>query len=265
LFDRVFGHNILRDAKKLIAVSELEKRQYQEFGIEEEKIEIVPNGINLSQFDSLPEKGSFRKKYNLDDRSVILFLGRIHRIKGIDILIDAFAELRREGIECKLIIAGPDDGFKRECGMRIADCGLKQIDLSTGEEMGKKEVSRADVIFTGLVSGEEKLSLLVDADVTVLPSRFEIFSLVLFESLMCGTPIVVSETCGVASMIHEAGVGYIIKAEDRKDLKERIQEVLDNSEKAKFSVERGRMLIKERLNLNTVTQRMIYIYKSCLS
>lgn len=66
-------------------------------------------------------------------------------------------------------------------------------------------------------------------------------------------------------MIHEAGVGYIIKAEDRKDLKERIQEVLDNSEKAKFSVERGRMLIKERLNLNTVTQRMIYIYKSCLS
>jgi glycosyltransferase involved in cell wall biosynthesis len=66
-------------------------------------------------------------------------------------------------------------------------------------------------------------------------------------------------------MIQEVGAGYIIKAEDRKDLKERIQEVLDNSEKAKFSVERGRMLIKERLNLNTVTQRMIYIYKSCLS
>jgi glycosyltransferase involved in cell wall biosynthesis len=264
LFDRVFGHNILRDAKKLIAVSELEKRQYQEFGIEEEKIEIVPNGINLSQFDSLPEKGSFRKKYNLDDHSVILFLGRIHRIKGIDILIDAFAELKKEKTEAKLIIAGPDDGFKRDCGMRIAECGMRQVDLSNKVKGEKEKVRESDVIFTGLVSGEEKLSLLVDADVTVLPSRFEIFSRVIFESLVCGTPVVVSEVCGVASMIHEAGAGYIIKAEDRKDLKERIQEVLDNSEKAKFSVERGRMLIKERLNLNIITQRVLQIYRSCL-
>jgi len=121
LFDRLWGWNILKDARKLIALTDQERRQYEQFGIDGEKIEVVPNGIDLSQFASLPEKGSFRAKYGLDTCPIILFLGRIHRIKGLDILIDAFAELRREGIECKLIIAGPDDGFKRECGSRIAE------------------------------------------------------------------------------------------------------------------------------------------------
>jgi len=264
MFDRFWGWNILKDAEKLIALTDLERRQYKQFGIEGEKIEVVPNGIDLSQFASLPEKGSFREKYGLDTCPIILFLGRIHRIKGLDILIDAFAELRREGIECKLIIAGPDDGFKRECGVRIAECGLKQIDLSIGEEMGKREVSRADVIFTGMVRGEEKFSLYVDADVTVLPSRFENFPSVPFESMMCGTPVVVSTACGVAEMIEAAGAGYGAGAEDSADLKTKMLRVLTNPDEARSSVEKGRRLIEEKLNWGTVAARMAEIYEGCL-
>jgi len=264
LFDWLWGWNILKDARKLIALTDLERRQYKQSGIDGEKIEVVPNGIDLSQFSSLPERGEFRRKYGLQDEHMILFMGRIHRIKGLDILIDAFAELRREGIECKLIIAGPDDGFKRECGVRIAECGLQQIDLSIGEEMGKREVSRADVIFTGLVSGEEKISLYVDADVTVLPSRFENFPSVPFESIMCGTPVVVSTACAVAEMIEAAGAGYGVGAEDKIDLKTKILHVLTNYDEARGSVEKGRRLIEEKLNWRTVAARIAEIYEGCL-
>jgi glycosyltransferase involved in cell wall biosynthesis len=264
MFDNMWGNNVLRDASKLIALTELEKQQYEQFGIAGEKIEVVPNGIDLNQFASLPEKGSFRNKYALDTCPIILFLGRIHRIKGIDILIDAFADMKKEKPKAKLIIAGPDDGFKKECGLRIAECGMKLVDLSEKVEGEKGEVRDADVMFTGMVSGKEKLSLLVDADVAVLPSRFENFPSVPFESLMCGTPVVVSEACGVAGMIKNAGAGYSAKAEDKKNLAKKIREVIDSPQEAKISVEKGKRFIEEKLNWSSVTKKMLQIYRDSL-
>jgi len=116
-----------------------------------------------------------------------------------------------------------------------------------------------------MVSGDEKLSLFVDADVTVLPSRFENFPSVPFESMMCGTPVVVSEACGIVNMIHEAGAGYITKAEDGMDLKEKIKELLSDPGGAKHSVVKGRELIKEQFNLSNVAAKMIQVYKNSLS
>lgn len=265
LFDRVFGYKILQDAKKLIALTELEKNQYGEFGIEEERIEVIPNGIDLTQFASLPGKGVFRERYGLEHLPIILFLGRVHRIKGLDILIDAFAELRREGVACRLIIAGPDDGFKKGCELRVASFELKQIDLYRREKIDRENVKKADVIFTGMMSGEEKLSLLRDADVTVLPSRFENFPSVPFESLMCGTPVVVSETCGVAQMFQEAGAGYITRINDGKNLTEKIREVLDHLQEAAISVKKGKELIEEKLNWNIIVRNMLQVYRDCLN
>jgi glycosyltransferase involved in cell wall biosynthesis len=265
LFDRVFGYKILQDAKKLIALTELEKNQYGEFGIEEERIEVIPNGIDLTQFASLPGKGVFRERYGLEHLPIILFLGRVHRIKGLDILIDAFAELRREGVACRLIIAGPDDGFKKGCELRVASFELKQIDLYRREKIDRENVKKADVIFTGMMSGEEKLSLLRDADVTVLPSRFENFPSVPFESLMCGTPVVVSETCGVAQMFQEAGAGYITRINDGKNLTEKIREVLDHLQEAAISVKKGKELIEEKLNWDIIVRNMLQVYRDCLN
>ncbi|MGB9623131.1 MAG: glycosyltransferase, partial [Candidatus Bathyarchaeia archaeon] len=117
LYDVFFGYRILRGASKVIALSNVEAEQYRSMGIPEEKIAIIPNGIDLSEYANLPPKGSFRKKFNIpDDRKIILYLGRVHKIKGIDFLIRAYAHLRNEMKfkDAILVIAGPDDGYFEE-------------------------------------------------------------------------------------------------------------------------------------------------------
>ena len=65
-------------------------------GVSEDKIEIIPNGVDLSEFDNLPERGEFRREYGLgSDQRIILYLGRIHKTKGLDLLGKAFAELSK--------------------------------------------------------------------------------------------------------------------------------------------------------------------------
>ena len=101
---------------------------------EEKKIEIISNGIDLSEYGDLPPKGCFKKKFNLsEDRKIILYLGRIHKIKGIDFLIKAFAHLINEMNfrDAVLVIAGPDDGYLNETKFLAQDLGILNSILFT--------------------------------------------------------------------------------------------------------------------------------------
>lgn len=117
LFDKVFGFKILHNAACVFALTEVEKEQYLNMGVDEDKIEIVPLGINLEEYENLPDYGRFRSKFNIsDDDKLILFVGRIHEIKGLDLLIDSFNDLigLNENENIKLAIVGPDDGYLTE-------------------------------------------------------------------------------------------------------------------------------------------------------
>ncbi len=155
------GSRMLRDASAIIAVSEMEAKQCRKLG----KVKIIPNGVD----GMVVEKGKFRAKYKLGSETIVLYLGRLHKDKGIDLLVEAV-----KGIPCKLVIAGYDDGCLAEL-MKLAP----------------------DAIFTGALHGEEKWEAYTDADVFVLPSKYEIFGLAALEALSCGTPIVTTEGCGL--------------------------------------------------------------------
>jgi glycosyltransferase involved in cell wall biosynthesis len=76
---------------------------------------MIPNGIDMAEFSNLPKEGSFKKKFGIGkDEQLIFFLGRIHRIKGIDILVEAFADISNQFSRAKLVISGPDDGYLSE-------------------------------------------------------------------------------------------------------------------------------------------------------
>lgn len=246
VFDRIWGYGILKDASRLIAVTPTEVGQYQSLGAREDSIEIVPNGINLSEFENLPPGGEFRRKYGLDqDLKIILYLARINKVKGPDLLVKSFAKLSREMSDVKLIIAGPDDGY-----LLI----LKKLI----KELGSEE----NVLFTGPLYGRDKLEAYTDADVYVLPSRYEVFGITVLEAFTCGTPVIITDRCGIADMVDcQAGV----VSYNRDQLSDAILRVLRDDKKGRESGDKGKLLVREKFNWQKVTEQVEHIYSGCLS
>jgi len=117
MYDLFLGYKLLKDASKVIALTQIEAQQYLKMGVSKERIEIIPNGIDLLEYSDLPYKGSFKKKFKIQDgKKIILYLGRLHKTKGISFLLNAYAHFVENfgGNHVELVIAGPDDGYLGE-------------------------------------------------------------------------------------------------------------------------------------------------------
>lgn len=243
IFDVIWGNNILKDASKLIAVSNIEVDQYLQMKVPSEKIVVISNGIDINSFCKLPTKGTFKKKFHITETKIILFLGRLHEIKGIDFLIKAYAELINEKNDVLLVLAGPDDGYEPQARLLIDKFNLS-----------------SKVIFTGHLNGTLKLAAYVDADVLVYPSILEIFGLVPFEAIMCGTPVIVTGDCGCGELIKESKSGYLVEYNDVNSLKEKMKFLLENPQKGNEFVSNGKKFIYEKLSWENIVEQLISIY-----
>jgi len=246
LFDKSIGFKILKSAKRVIAVSNIEVEQYIKMGVERDRISLIPNGINISEFENADKvKGNFRRAYKLSDKKILLFIGRLNAIKGIDFLLNTFAILTKDIKDTILVIAGPDDGYKSEIESRI---NLLKINDKV-------------LLIDGLY-GEDKISAMKDADMFIYPSRHEIFGIAPLEALICGTPVIVTENCGCADFLREANGGIVVKYQDISGLLDSIQNILDKKEEAKKLASNGMELVQRQFNWNEITKDMIKLYKT---
>jgi glycosyltransferase involved in cell wall biosynthesis len=246
LFDMMGGKTLLKDAARLIALAPLEVEQYKSYGIAAGKIDIVPNGIDQSEYEHLPPKGAFRQKYGLTaDHKVILFLGRVHQTKGIDLLINAFAGIVKDFDGARLVVAGPDDGCLPALKSLAAELGLEQ-----------------KVIFTGPLYGEQKLAAYADADVYALTSSWEAFGSSIFEAMACGTPVIVTDRCGVADIIRDKA-GLVVPY-NAAALQDALQTLLQDEPKRRRFGQDGRALVREKYGWGAIAARMEEVYKRCL-
>lgn len=204
IYHRFYGTGMLAKAARVIATSEQEIEELAG-GIPREKIVLRRNGVMKP--DKLPERGIFRKKYGIGEMDrMVLFLGRLSEKKSPDLLLRAFSKLRESVGEAavRLIFTGPD-----EQGM---EARLRR--------MAKELRIEERVIFTGAVFGKEKWTAYRDADVFVLPSQNENFGNTAAEAAAIGTPVIVTENCGVAPLLAEGGIvipheeGELVKALD---------------------------------------------------
>lgn len=248
IFDKVFGFRILHNASCVFALTEVEKEQYLKMGVEEDKIEIVPLGINLEEYENLPQKGSFKSRFNIaEDDKLILFVGRIHEIKGLDLLVDAFNDLidHNGEVSIKLAIVGPDDGY-----------------LSKLEEKVKEYSLKENVIITGPLYKEEKQEALVDCDLFVMPSKYESFTTSGLEAMACGKPLVLTKNNHIHDWV-DGNVG--IACDDDKDsLRKAIETVLFDDDLSAVYGEKGKELIKTKYNWDIINTQILDIYKKLL-
>lgn len=248
VYDVFFGYRIINNASKVIAVSSVELDTLEQIGINQNKVAFIPTGLDIKSFDNLPQLGQFKEKNNLKGKRMVLFLGRIHKIKGLDFLVEAYSELIKEIEDVILVFAGPDRGYEKQL-----------------RELIKARNCQDKVRFTGYIGGQEKLSAFVDANVLVNPSIFENFGQAPLEAIMCGTPAIVTDNCGCAKWIKESGAGFLVKYGDVPGLKEKIRECLVDNAEVKSMVRQGKEYIADNLDWANIVREYEETYEACIN
>jgi glycosyltransferase involved in cell wall biosynthesis len=244
-YDVFFGYRLLRDAAKVIALTSVETEQYKAMGVPGEKITIIPNGIDLSEYAELPPKGTFRKKFNIPEgKRIILYLGRINKIKGIDTLIEAYAYLRNKMNfkDAVLVIAGPDDGYTGEA--RALANSLRTSD---------------EILFVGPLYDRDKLAAYVDSHLCVLPSRYETFPMALLEMYACGKPVIASNVGSLKELILD-GTGLLFDVGDSKQLAAKMTYLLNDCDKAEKLGRKASELVEEKYSIDKVVDMIERVY-----
>lgn len=243
MYDYVWGNQLIRDAFKFIALTNSESNQYQNMGADKKNIEIIPNGVDLSQYANLPQKNVFRSKYHIgENEKIILYIGRLHESKGLDLLLKAFNEVTLVNNNVYLALVGPDDGY-----------------LATLHNLVDKLSINKNVIFTGFVSSDEKIEALVDANVFITPS-FSGFPVSFLEACICGKPIITTNHSDDLDWLSNK-VGYSVNY-DTISLSNAIIDLLGERDTCRIFGEEGKRLVLTRFNWEAIVINVEKIYQN---
>ena len=245
-FDAIAGQRALRDAARILAVSQAEREQLRALGVRAESIAIVPNPVDLTEFGVPIQRGRLRIRCAIKAGPIVLFLGKVTPRKRVDLLIEAFARLDRS--DATLVIAGNDMGAGGAVRDAIRARGLEP---------------RAR--FTGLLRGHERLEALADADVVVYPSEHEVFGLVPLESILAGTAVVVTDDSGCGEVIRATGGGTVVPAGDAAALHAAINLVIQEPERWRAEAVRAAFRVRELFGNEPVCTRLVDLYRAILS
>lgn len=250
VFDGLFLKSLLEYPRLFVAVSESEVEQYRQVRIWDHRIRLIYNGLDLREFVDLPEKGLFRRQWQLEgrDTKIILYIGRLHPRKGLRILVKAYSELMCGERGYRLVFVGPDDGELSDLKKMVLDLGLQDR-----------------VIFISGLYGRERLAAIMDADVVVYVGEHEIFGLVPFEALLCGTPVIVANDGGCGALIRRAQAGYVIPYGNSNSLAEAIDRATNHGYEVFEMVQSGQAFIRNYLDWKKVIVQLEAVYAEALS
>jgi glycosyltransferase involved in cell wall biosynthesis len=215
LYHETLGSRLLRGASRVIATSEQERDEFLQGGMKESKIVVRRNGIEIPS--KFPPAGFFRERWNVAKNvKMILFLGRLVSKKSPDLMLEIFSKWNERGTGARgsvLVMAGPDEGD-----------GLRQQLEATAAQMGLN----GRVLFTGPLYGDDKWAAYRDSDVFVLPSQNENFGNTAAEAVVAGTPVLVTDRCGIAPLVNQRA-GLVVP-HDAAALEAGLERILDEPE-----------------------------------
>ena len=219
------------------------------YGANAERIVTVPCGVNLDLFHPIGKKEARRQLGLRDDDRILLFVGRIEPLKGVDILLGAAARLEAES-DCFVLVVGGDN---------TAQDGEVSHLRDLASELGIAE----RVNFMGAVDHERLPLFYSAADVCVVPSFYESFGLVAVEAMACGTPVVASRVGGLAGTVRDGETGYLIPWRCPEPFAERLELLLRNEGLRRAFGQTARQEV-ERYRWGNVAEAMIALYRELI-
>jgi D-inositol-3-phosphate glycosyltransferase len=235
---------IIHGADRVICATELERAAIGRlYAANADKITVIPLGVDLERFRP-GGKDVARTELGLEDERVILFVGRIEPLKGVDILINAAAIIESD-IDCTVLIVGGDTSSRAQVEK------LRSLAREKGIEQR--------VAFVGAVD-HEKLPLYYNAaDVCVVPSHYESFGLVAIEAMASGVPVVASRVGGLTDTVKHGETGYLIPWLCPEPFAERIELLLENEPLRRNLGEAARLAV-DRYRWENVAGAILAVY-----
>ncbi len=244
LMSSLFQKRYLRRADLIHLISPDEEADLVlHLGYDHPRVVLIPNGVRVSEFAELPVTGTFRRTFSLpENRKLVLFMSRLNRKKGLDLLLPAFRQYCREHTDAVLILAGPDDGYEAQARAFIDEHNLS-----------------ASVRLVGMLTGDLKKAALADASVFVLPSYSEGLSIAVLEALAAGTPVLVSDRVGFGDVLQQRQAAFTVGL-NVDSIQQGLATLLQNGLLRERLAANGRRLVREEYAIDIVAERLLAEY-----
>lgn len=240
----VFEEKNFRHAAAIQYSSKMEEAMTKQFVDAGSRSLVIPEGINLAGFSNLPIRGLFRTRYpKTIGKTLILFLGRFDQKKGIELLVNAYSEVARRRADVHLVLVGGGEQSYTEYIVKLVrDRGITRR-----------------VTLTGMLSDQEKIAALTDADVFALPSRGENFGISVVEAMACGLPVLISDQVGICPEITAAEAGIVTQC-DSREIAVALERLIDDPDLRRRFGEHGKCLAETHFGLDRMAERMEVAY-----
>ncbi len=216
------------------------------FGLPFDKINVIPNGVNLNLYNGVKREYEFRRQYAADNEKIILYLGRLVYEKGVQNLIAAMPKILDRYHDAKLVIAGKG-GMIDELRNQVKCLGIEN-----------------KVYFTGYLDSKSVQKMYKCADVAVFPSTYEPFGIVALESMLSGTPTVVSDVGGLNEIVEHGVDGMKSYAGNPNSIADSVLEILFNPQLCNDIEKNAKNKVKNQFNWNKIAQDTHYVYERAI-
>jgi glycosyltransferase involved in cell wall biosynthesis len=244
IIEMLFQNRVLRNAAALHYTAYDEMRLAEPYAKGAPGV-VVPNGLDASEYATLPEPGLFRRAYpEIGQRRIVLFLSRLNFKKGLDLLVPGFARALKNRPDLHLVIAGPDDGERAATEARIAAEGIG-----------------GHTTFVGMLDHKAKLSCFRDSAMFVLPSYSENFGIAIVEAMACEVPVAISDRVNIWREIDGAGAG-LVGPPTVDTVAQQIAMLADDPVKSAAMGKAGRVLATERFAWGRIARELESVYRS---
>lgn len=236
------------EANKIIVASNSMRGEVcGHFQVPEEKVKIIPNGIDVTKFHMSEDRQAVRSRYGVQSHEkLVLCVGRLVPQKGIEYLVRAVPAIADRYPQAKFVFVG--EGWLRDY--------LESVSRSTGHQWKIK--------FTGFLPDEELPALMTSADVLVIPSVYEPFGIVALEGMAAGVPVVASQIGGLAEVIDHDRTGVFVYARNPESIAWGVDHVLSNPDHARWITQNAREKAKKIYSWEAIADRTIDIYKDAM-